>query len=136
MAEKTFWTEKASMKKIILILTLTLISLTACQAPLATIPARKIDAEKITLGSAQSKIKVGSTGEVVIDALGSHNIVTSNPDGSETWVYDKTSSDNEYAKDWFTGTGVTAKSSRTMMVVIKFDIKKLVKDIKYRQTTY
>lgn len=108
--------------------------LTACQAPLATIPARQVEAEKITLGNVQSKIKVGVTGDVVIDALGSPNIVTSNDDGSETWVYDKISSDSEYSKGWTTG--VKAKSSRTMMIVVKFDKQKKVKDVQYRQTTY
>ncbi len=106
----------------------------ACQAPLATIPARQVEAEKITLGNVQSKIKVGVTGDVVIEALGSPNIVTSNDDGSETWVYDKISSDSEYSKGW--STGVKTKSSRTMMVVIKFDKQKKVKDVQYRQTTY
>jgi outer membrane protein assembly factor BamE (lipoprotein component of BamABCDE complex) len=119
------------MKKIILLISL---SLTGCQAPLATIPARQIEAEKITLGNVQSKIKVGVSGDVVIDALGSPNIVTSNDDGSETWVYDKVSNDSEYSKGW--STGVKANSSRTMMVVVKFDKQKKVKDVKYRQTTY
>lgn len=107
---------------------------TACQAPLATIPARQVEAEKITLGNVQSKIKAGVTGDTVIEALGSPNLVTSNNDGSETWVYDKISSDSEYSKGW--STGVKATSSRTMIVVIKFDKQKKVKDVQYRQTTY
>lgn len=120
------------MVKIFILLVTLLVS--ACQAPLATIPARQIDAEKITLGNLQSKIKVGVSGDKVIEALGSPNIVTSNDDGSETWVYDKISSDSEYSKGW--STGVKTQSSRTMMVVIKFDKQKKVKDVQYRQTTY
>lgn len=104
------------------------------EPPLAVIPARQIETQKVTLGIVQSRVHVGAYSGEVIDALGSPNMVTSNSDGGETWVYDKLVTEEEYAKG--SNSGVTVKSSRTMIVVIKFDKKKRVKDVQYRQTSY
>jgi len=104
------------------------------EAPLAVIPARQIETQKITLGSVQSRVQVGAYSGDVIEALGSPNQVTSNADGGETWVYDKLTTEEEYAKG--KNSGVNVKSSRTLIVVVKFDKKKRVKDVQYRQTSY
>jgi len=116
------------------ILMLSLVSLSACQAPLATIPARQVETQKITLGSVQSKIKVGVTNSEVIEVLGSPNIVTTNADKTETWVYDKVMSEVEKADGW--STEVKVSSTRTMIVTIKFDKEGKVRDVAYRQTSY
>jgi len=102
--------------------------------PLAVIPARQIQTQKITLGALQLSIKKGSSSSDVINALSSPNIVTSNKDETETWVYDKMVTEQESA----TGTngGVSISSSRTMIVVIKFDKNRLVESVQYRQTSY
>ena len=104
------------------------------QAPLATIPARQVETQKITLGNVQKIVKAGASSAEVIDALSSPNIVTSNKDGTETWVYDKISSDIEYAQGQNTGVGT--RSTRTMIVVIKFDKYSKVENVQYRQTSY
>ena len=104
------------------------------EAPLAVIPARQIETQKLTLGSVQSRVQVGAYSGDVIEALGSPNQVTSNSDGGETWVYDKLVTEEEYAKGQ--NSGVNVKSSRTLIVVVKFDKKKRVKDVQYRQTSY
>lgn len=104
------------------------------EAPLAVIPARQIETQKITLGSVQSRVHVGAYSGDVIEALGSPNQVTSNSDGGETWVYDKLSTEEEYAKGQ--NSGVNVKSTRTLIVVVKFDKRKRVKDVQYRQTSY
>lgn len=123
------------MRKISVSTVAVLTVLMGCQqAPLITIPERQADTQKITLGNVQSKVRVGATSEDVVMALSSPNIVTSNPDGTETWVYDKISSESEYAKGY--NSGVSVKSSRTMIVVIKFDKQSRVKDVQYRQTSY
>lgn len=112
--------------------------LTAC-SPLAVIPAREIETEKITLGSVQSRVIAGVGGGEVIAALGSPNIVTSNTDGTETWVYDKVMTEQEEARGAyriFAGGRVSVKSSRTMIVTVRFDTAKRVSDVKYRQMSY
>lgn len=108
--------------------------LSACQAPLATIPARQIETEKITLGSVQSKIKVGIANAEVIEIMGSPNIVTTNPDKTETWVYDKVMSEEEESSGW--SSEVKVKSTRTLIVTIKFNKDGKVRDVAYRQTSY
>jgi hypothetical protein len=50
-------------------------------SPLAIIPARKIEIQKITLGNVQMVVKKGASSTDVIQALSSPNIVTSNKDG-------------------------------------------------------
>jgi len=102
---------------------------------------------KLTLGKVQQTLKKGmSQGEIVV-ALGSPNMVTSDANGLETWVYDKLSTEvnsNSQKKSFNLlggvigskiGAGVTGGSSsknsnasssqKTLTVVLKFIEKKL-----------
>ena len=102
---------------------------------------------KLTLGKVQQTLKKGmSQGEIVV-ALGSPNMVTTDGEGLETWVYDKLSTEvsSNSKKKGFNllggalgskvGAGVTAGSSsntssssstqKTLTVVLKFIEKKL-----------
>ena len=102
---------------------------------------------KLTLGKVQQTLKKGmSQGEIVV-ALGSPNLVTSDADGLETWVYDKLSTEQSSSskKKGFNllggglgskiGVGATASSSsknsntstsqKTLTVVLKLEKKKL-----------
>jgi hypothetical protein len=109
--------------------------LSACvQAPLAAIPARQVETQKITLGSVQMIVKKGASSADVIGALSSPNIVTSNNDGTETWVYDKIMTEAESAVG--SNSSVSVRSTRTMIVVIKFDKASRVETVQYRQTSY
>lgn len=125
------------MKKTTLgLATLAAILLTGCvgNVPYALLPARQTDTQKITLGSVQSQVQPGASSADVIAALGSPNIITTNNDKTETWVYDKVMSETEIARDYYGGAKV--KSSRTMIVTIKFNKSKKVEDVQYRQTSY
>lgn len=115
----------------------TLLFLAGCsyqQAPLVTIPARQIETQRITLGNVQKSVRAGASSADVIEALSSPNIVTTNKDGTETWVYDKITSESEYAVGQ--NSGVAVRSSRTLIVVIKFDKNNRVENVQYRQTSY
>ena len=102
---------------------------------------------KLTLGKVQQTLKKGmSQGEIVV-AVGSPNMVTTDGEGLETWVYDKLSTEvsSNSKKKGFNllggalgskvGAGVTAGSSsntssssstqKTLTVVLKFIEKKL-----------
>jgi hypothetical protein len=79
-------------------------------------------------------VKPGASGDDVIKALGSPNIVTSNSDKTETWVYDKMMVENEVAVG--SGAAVSTRSTRTMLVRIKFDRNNKVEDVTYRQMSY
>ena len=112
------------------------LGLQACAppAPFATIPARQIETQKVTLGNVQRIVKQGASSADVIGALSSPNIVSSNKDGTETWVYDKIMSESETAIG-IKGL-VAVSSTRTMIVVIKFDQNHRVETVQYRQTAY
>ena len=102
---------------------------------------------KLTLGKVQQTLKKGmSQGEIVV-ALGSPNMVTSDANGLETWVYDKLSTEvnsNSQKKSFNLLGGVigskigagatggsssknsnTSSSQKTLTVVLKFIEKKL-----------
>ena len=108
--------------------------ITGCGAPLATIPARQQETTRLTLGAVQAHVKAGAASADVIAALGSPNIITSNKDGTETWVYDKVSTESETADG--SRSSVTVKSTRTMLVTVKFDKQGVVENAQYRQTSY
>jgi outer membrane protein assembly factor BamE (lipoprotein component of BamABCDE complex) len=101
---------------------------------LINIPSRKEDAQKMTLGFIQSKVKKGISSEEVIMLLGTPNIITSSDNNSETWIYDKISTETE--KSSFFSDEISVKSSRSLIVVIKFDSNKKVISSQYRQTAY
>lgn len=123
------------MKKVFTCIGLSSVLLVGCQqAPLATIPSRQAETQKLTLGAVQSKIKSGISGDEVISVLGSPNIITTGKDNSETWVYDKVMTEKEVATGYMSGVAVT--SSRTIIVTIKFGLDKRVKNVEYRQTSY
>jgi hypothetical protein len=122
------------MRIIILFFMASLILSCAPPAPLAVIPARQIETHKITLGNIQMLIKKGTSSADVISALSSPNIVTSNDDGTETWVYDKIMTEAESVEGY--KSSVSVKSTRTMIAVIKFDKNHKVDTVQYRQTSY
>jgi outer membrane protein assembly factor BamE (lipoprotein component of BamABCDE complex) len=112
--------------------------------PLASIPARQIETQKITVGSAQS-LKAGMSGADVINALGSPNIITSDNAGGETWVYEKISKEVEFmaAQDgsWIfsprsQSSAVSTSTDRTLIVVVTFDSNRKLQRITYRQVTF
>lgn len=129
--------------KTILILALTA-ALFGCASQTQTplLQSRQVETEKITLGAVQSQLHEGSSSADVITALGTPNIVATNSDKTETWVYDKTFTETEISVSGislpFSGSasGARAKSSRSLIVSIKFNKQKTVESIQYRQTSY
>ncbi len=114
----------------------------AAQTQTPLLQSRQIETEKITLGAVQSQLREGSSSAEVIAALGTPNIVATNPDKTETWVYDKTFTETEISASGislpFSGSAsaARAKSSRSLIVSIKFNKQKTVESIQYRQTSY
>lgn len=114
----------------------------ASQTQTPLLQSRQVETEKITLGAVQSQLHEGASSAEVIAALGSPNIVATNPDKTETWVYDKTFTETEISASGislpFSGSvsGARAKSSRSLIVSIKFNKQKTVESIQYRQTSY
>ncbi len=102
--------------------------------------------DKITVAKAQKEIKIGMSSSDVIEILGSPNIITTDSNRRETWVYDKIStqitSSNSSLGTWLlvfgaSGSKTTSTSSqRTLTIIIKFDEKGLVRDFSYRTSSF
>jgi outer membrane protein assembly factor BamE (lipoprotein component of BamABCDE complex) len=120
-------------------------SLFSCSVP--RLPSDSdVSKQNMTVGVVQREIRKGMTGGEVATVLGRPNIVTSGPNGTEVWVYDRTFSQVEAAGAstgvWFVigTTGQSAAISRssqsTLTVVVKFDDSKKVADVAYHQSKF
>ncbi len=119
---------------------------------------RSSDKQNLTVGVVQKEIRKGMSGADVAAALGSPNIVSTDEDSREVWIYDKIST--EYVQSSsesgigvlligiFTGGGVggsasgsqkagaASSSQRTFTVIIKFDENKKVRDFAYHTSRF
>ena len=118
--------------------------------------------QKITVGVVQKEIRKGMTGAEVAEILGSPNIVTTDEQGREGWIYDKISTEVSYSKSSGGGVigllfgvvgdsggvggmpgasfsksaGAESKTQRTLTVVIKFDKEMKVRDFAYHSSSF
>jgi outer membrane protein assembly factor BamE (lipoprotein component of BamABCDE complex) len=100
----------------------------------------------MTLGTVQREIRVGMSGAEVAAALGSPNIVTTDEQRRETWVYDRMATERVYSNSGggFTlllagasgRSGAAQSTQRTLTVVIKFDNVSRVRDFSYRSSSF
>jgi len=101
--------------------------------------------DKVTVGKVQAEIKKGMSGAEVIAILGSPNIVTTDEEIRENWVYDKFATEGVYSTSTgglsilFLGerpVGAASKTQRTLTIVIKFDKNKKVRDFAYHSSSF
>ena len=117
---------------------------------------------QMTVGIVQKEIRKGMSAAEVAEVLGSPNIVTTDSEGREVWVYDKISTDVTYSTDTGGGSvllllgagggdalggglgagsysrsaGAQSKTQRTLTVVIKYDEQKKVRDFAYHSSRF
>jgi outer membrane protein assembly factor BamE (lipoprotein component of BamABCDE complex) len=78
----------------------------------------------------------------VAGVLGSPNMVTTDDQRRESWVYDKVSTDNfvSGSSGFFfaqnTGNATSSRTQRTLTIIIKFDENGKVRDFAYNQTKF
>ena len=116
------------------------------------------DADKLTVGKVQRQISVGMPGSAVAQVLGSPNIVTTDEQRREVWVYDKISTDTVYSTssggimslilgggsdggglvggNYNASSGARSQSQKTLTIIIKFDNKGLVRDFSYNASSF
>lgn len=112
------------------------------------------DTNRLTTGIVQREIRKGMSGAEVAEVLGSPNIVTSDDQRNETWIYDKISSDVTYSRSsgtivglifgssgggagvGSTSAGSTSSTQRTLTIVIKFDDNNMVRDFSYHSSQF
>jgi outer membrane protein assembly factor BamE (lipoprotein component of BamABCDE complex) len=128
------------MKKIgYLFLSLLFLSGCATAAP-------RSNSDRVTVGKVQREIRIGMPSAQVIEVLGSPNIVSTDENRMEVWVYDKIATDVSYSNTnggvWLILAGINrnsggaSTSQRTLTIVIKFDADKKVRDFAYHSSSF
>jgi outer membrane protein assembly factor BamE (lipoprotein component of BamABCDE complex) len=98
------------------------------------------------VGTVQREIKKGMSSAKVVEILGSPNIVSTDKDNNEVWIYDKASS-NLVSSNSLGGVnilllfggnsaGAISSSQRTLTIIIKFNKNNKVKDFSYRTSSF
>lgn len=110
--------------------------------------------EQLTVGKVQAEVRIGMSGAEVAQVLGSPNIVSTDENRNEVWIYDKISTQYVRAdaqagilaigggSGGAVGVGASgsqssgATSQRTLTIVIKFDEGKRVRDFAYHTSRF
>ena len=117
---------------------------------------------QMTVGTVQKEIRKGMSAADVAEVIGSPNIVTTDAEGREVWIYDKISTDVTYSNDsgglssilligsasggtgggglgsgsYRRSAGAQSKTQRTLTVIIKFDEQNKVRDFAYHSSRF
>jgi len=101
---------------------------------------------RLDVGTVQREIRIGMSGGDVASILGSPNIVSTDEERREVWIYDKISQEVRYNKSGGYGTliliggssesGGSSRSSKTLTVIIKFDHDGKVRDFAYHTSRF
>lgn len=99
--------------------------------------------DRVTVGTVQREISIGISAAEVAEKLGSPNVVTTDEERREVWIYDKIATEVLYSESgaglkFLTSgsSGGMTKSQRTLTIVIKFDQDKKVRDFAYHTSRF
>lgn len=118
--------------------------------------------DRLTVGTVQREIKVGMSSAEVVEVLGAPNMVSTDAERREVWVYDKISTERAYSTSsggvsalilggagvgdgvgggglggsYSQGSGAASTSQRTLTIIIKYDEDSKVRDFAYRQSSF
>lgn len=120
------------------------------------------DKDRISVGTVQREIRVGMTSADVVEVLGSPNIVATDDQRRESWVYDKISIEKVYSTSsgglgllfgaaapigsaavgggaggsYSSSAGAASTTQRTLTIIVKFDNAGKVRDYSYRSSSF
>lgn len=99
--------------------------------------------DRLTVGTVQKKISMGMSSAEVAVVLGAPNIVSTDEERREVWVYDKIATDVVYSESdagikFLTvgRSGARSTNQRTLTVIIKFDHDGKVRDFAYHTSSF
>ena len=118
--------------------------------------------DKLTVGTVQREIRVGMSGAEVTEVLGAPNVVTTDEQRREVWVYDKIATEHAVSTStggvsalllgggvggagllggaggagYSQGAGASSTSQKTLTVIIKFDTRGMVRDFAYHTSSF
>ena len=133
--------------KIVLVLLSAILVLSGCSSAAAHRRSVQDDkGDRLTVGKVQREIRIGMPSSQVIEALGSPNVVSTDENRLEVWVYDKIATDVSYSSNeggvWLIlagvggSSGASSTSQRTLTIVVKFDADKKVRDFAYHSSSF
>ncbi len=118
--------------------------------------------DRLTVGTVQREIHKGMSSAEVAAALGAPNIVSTDEQGREQWIYDKIATEQAYSGSrggvggvglaggvgalgvlggllggsFDQSAGASSTSQRTLTIIVAFDEQKRVRDVAYRQSSF
>lgn len=114
--------------------------------------------DNLTVGTVQKEIRVGMSGAEVAQVLGSPNIVTTDEQRREVWIYDKVATEYVHssssggisalilgwggsaaggvAPGYNSSSGAASRTQRTLTIIIKFDNSGKVRDFAYHTSKF
>jgi outer membrane protein assembly factor BamE (lipoprotein component of BamABCDE complex) len=114
--------------------------------------------DRLTVGTVQKEIRVGMSGAEVAGVLGSPNIVSTDEERREVWIYDKVATDFVQSSSsggisalilgfgssaaalgsgsYSSSAGASSRSQRTLTIIIKFDLEGKVRDFAYHTARF
>ena len=142
----------------ILMLAVTIASLSGCMTAAKHQQSLSSSEEKkITVGVVQKEIRKGMSQADVAKSLGSPNLVTRDKSETETWIYDKISTEYAYstssggvgalilgwgggvaggaAPSYSQSSGASSTTQRTLTVIIKF-VEGVVNEFTYHSSSF
>ncbi len=150
--------QKLRVHHIIILLAATLVLGACTSASYHRAQVQDDSTDRMTVGKVQREIRVGMSGAEVAQVLGSPNIVSTDEERREVWIYDKIATDHVYSTSrgginalilGFGGdvagggglggsssSGAASTSQRTLTVIIKFDNSGKVRDFAYHSSRF
>lgn len=146
------------MRSIALVLVLAGTLAAGCSANQHRAELRDSETDRLTVGTVQREIRIGMSGADVVSVLGSPNIVSTDADRNEVWVYDKIATEVAYSNSeggvlglifgplgsaaggvigsGSRAAGASSTSQRTLTVVVNFDREQRVDDFAYHTSRF
>ena len=116
------------------------------------------DETQLTVAAVQRTVRVGMSGAEVLSSLGSPNIVSTDENRHEVWVYDRVGTEYSYSESggglisliggasgsvaggvlpgYNTRAGANRRSQRTLTIIIHFDGERQVEDFSYHASRF
>jgi len=114
--------------------------------------------DELTVGTVQKEVRAGMSGGEVAAVLGSPNIVSTDENRREVWIYDKVSTDYAYSNSsggisalilgwggsagglgggsYNSSAGASSRTQKTLTIIIKFDEVGKVRDFAYHTSKF
>jgi outer membrane protein assembly factor BamE (lipoprotein component of BamABCDE complex) len=146
------------MRSLILVLLLPVLTMGCSTAADHRRAVQDDTGDRVTVGTVQKEIRVGMSSAEVAEVLGSPNIVSTDDERREVWIYDKVATDYVQSSSsggisalilgigsavgglgsggYNSSSGASSTSQRTLTIIIKYDHDGKVRDFAYHTSKF